>query len=102
MDSHAGPLGSDQPKALCRDDEDSSPPARNDAVADEPYARHVLIAYSVPMSMTRIGRFARVASALVLLGCASVAPTISAQSAAPNAVATAPLTLTRAKPAAVG
>jgi CubicO group peptidase (beta-lactamase class C family) len=39
---------------------------------------------------------------LVPLACASVASTVPAQSAAPNAVAAAPLTLTRAKPSAVG
>jgi CubicO group peptidase (beta-lactamase class C family) len=38
----------------------------------------------------------------VSLACAFIAPTVLAQSAAPNAVATAPLTLTRAKPSAVG
>ena len=36
------------------------------------------------------------------LSCALVAPAVLAQSAAPNAVAPAPLTLTRAKPSAVG
>src|SRR4051812_38583448 len=54
--------------------------------------------------MTRFGRITRVSSVLVPLACASVAPRVPAQSAAPNAVATAPLTLTltRAKPSAVG
>ena len=61
-----------------------------------------MIGLPVPLLMTRLGRCARVASVLVPLACASVAPSVSAQSAAPSAVATAPLTLTRAKPSAVG
>jgi CubicO group peptidase (beta-lactamase class C family) len=61
-----------------------------------------MIGLPVPPLMTRFGRFARVASVLVALACTSVAPSVWAQSAAPNAPATAPLTLTRAKPSAVG
>jgi CubicO group peptidase (beta-lactamase class C family) len=61
-----------------------------------------MIGLPVPLLMTRLGRCARVASVFVSLACASVAPKVPAQSAAPNALATAPLTLTRAKPSAVG
>jgi CubicO group peptidase (beta-lactamase class C family) len=52
--------------------------------------------------MTRIGRLTRVASVLVSLASASPAPMASAQSAAPNAAWSTALTLTRAKPSAVG
>ena len=52
--------------------------------------------------MTRFGRLTRVASVLVPLAGGVVSPTVLAQSASPNAVAATPLTLTRAKPPAVG